>query len=389
MKERVPNQNELQELEQLVHNGIECSGFLVDLPANLDDSAAVVRAIRQGVDEIRQGAKLHRDYEDPADAAYALGSLWGDELCRAFKWEWVYLQAEVGFEGWAVVSPDRSYACFPHRFIFAKLADPGSDNSIALLFNTIEAGDVPPSSPRKYLTLGQVRIKSKEAPPQRDKVIRRETAVNEKPEGPVFVLFWATDHLSGEDYDATLVKFPIRPVWWHTTHKYEFPERIFFKANFATLQWTDFPVCNPQWPLMSRRMLDTLLSVGPIPHRAIPVIMLDRTVREPFDASGNPRPGVTDERFVAVQLTEHLDAFDWERSEYERSKFAPQLVGRLQKLILKEPADGFPALFRLSAMPGRLFVSAAAREALEKAGIRGVQFWTTDRIEHGRRRRRR
>lgn len=172
MKERVPNQDELQELEQLVHNGIECLGFLVDLPANLDDSAAVVRAIRQGVDEIRQGAKLHRDYEDPVDAAYALGSLWGDELCRAFKWEWVHLQTEGGFEGWAVVSPDRSYACFPHRFIFAKLADPGSDNSIALLFNMIEAGDMPPSSPRKYLVLGQVRITSKEVPPQRDKVIR-------------------------------------------------------------------------------------------------------------------------------------------------------------------------------------------------------------------------
>ena len=154
MNERLPNQDELQDLEQLVYDGIECLGSVVDLPSDLDDSAAVVRAIRQGVDRVRQGAKLPSAYEDLEQAAYALGTLWGDELRRAFKWEWVYLQTDGGFEGWAVVSPNRSHVCFPHHFIFGKLANPESDNTIALVFNMIGAGRVPSSSPGKYVTLG-------------------------------------------------------------------------------------------------------------------------------------------------------------------------------------------------------------------------------------------
>jgi hypothetical protein len=154
MNERPPNQDELRDLEQLVQEGIECLGFIVALPSNLDDSAAVVRAVRQFVDEVRQGTPLPRAYRDLEQAAYALGTLWGDELRRAFKWEWVYLQADNGFEGWTIVSPNRSHACFPHRFIFGKLAKPESDNTIALLFNMIKAGRVPSSSPGKYLTLG-------------------------------------------------------------------------------------------------------------------------------------------------------------------------------------------------------------------------------------------
>lgn len=153
MKERFPSQDELQDMEQLVHDGIECLGFMVDLPANLDDSAAVVRAIRQCVDEVRQGVPLPAAYEDLEQAAYALGTLWGDEIRRACGWEWVYLQTGEGFEGWTVASPNRSHVCFPHHFVFGKLQDAQSDNTVALLFNMIVAGRVPSSSPGRYMAL--------------------------------------------------------------------------------------------------------------------------------------------------------------------------------------------------------------------------------------------
>lgn len=154
MNEHLPNQEELQDLEQWIQKGIECLGCVVDLPPDLDDSAAVVRAIRQCVDQIHQGVALPSTYRDPKDAAYALGTLWGDELHRACQWEWAYLQTGSGFEGWAVVSSDRSHACFPHHFIFGKLTHPESDNTIALLFNMIKAGRVPLSSAGEYRILG-------------------------------------------------------------------------------------------------------------------------------------------------------------------------------------------------------------------------------------------
>jgi hypothetical protein len=153
MKERPPTREEQRDLEQLVHDGIECLGTVVDLPDDLDDSAAVVRAIRRCVDKVHEGAALPAAYRDPEEAAYALGSLWGDEVRRACGWEWVHLQTESGFEGWAVASPDRAYTCLPHHFVFGKLTDSESDNTIALLFNMIDAGSLPPASPGQYVML--------------------------------------------------------------------------------------------------------------------------------------------------------------------------------------------------------------------------------------------
>jgi hypothetical protein len=166
-----------------------------------------------------------------------------------------------------------------------------------------------------------------------------------------------------------------------SAREFELPERIYFVANFETLEWSDFPTNDAHWPLMSLRMVETLESLGDFPHRRIPVTMVDDKAKTPFDDSGNLQTGVaTDERFFAVQLTEHLDAFDWDNSEYVRSRIAPATVRQVTKLVLKEPPGGYPPLFRLAAKPQHLFVIAAARQGLEKIGIRGVRFWDIDRI---------
>ncbi len=149
MNERIPDQDELNDLGQLSNDGIECLTALVDLPADRD-SAAVVRAVRQFVDEVRQGTPLPSGHRDLEQVAYKLGTLWGDQLCHAAEWEWVHLQEDDGIEGWAVASPDRSHACFAHHFLFGKLAEPENDNTVALLFNMISEGRVPPSSPGSY-----------------------------------------------------------------------------------------------------------------------------------------------------------------------------------------------------------------------------------------------
>jgi hypothetical protein len=226
-------------------------------------------------------------------------------------------------------------------------------------------------------------VKAEKRQPQPEKAIGREIAMTHKLDRRLFVLFWATDHLPGNDPDVRLVKFPnsVAVAGFKFTDEYRLPERVYFVANFATLEWNDFPANNANWPLMSPRMLEALESVGSFPHRRIPVTLVDSKAKSPFDDLGNPRPGMAiDERFVAVQLTEHLDAFDWDNSEYERSPFASDRVKIVTKLILKEPPGGYPPLFRLSATPRHLLVSAAAREALEGVGVRGVVFWDIDRI---------
>lgn len=200
----------------------------------------------------------------------------------------------------------------------------------------------------------------------------------------VYQLFWGYDHLHDEKFDAALVRFAgwEQVAGWQSTRSISTPDKIYFEANFKTLAQTDYPANNVSWPLMSRRMLETLLSQGSFKHRIIPVVMLDNSLPagKRLDSAGHPLPGAANLDYSALQLLETADYLDWERSEYKQSKVIPNVISQISKLVLKEPPGGFPPVFRLAAKSNYLFVSARTKQALEEAGIRGVQFWTIDKI---------
>ena len=76
-----------------------------------------------------------------------------------------------------------------------------------------------------------------------------------------------------------------------------------------------------------------------------------------------------------MQIIEHIDVVDWERSVFDRHEIGPgNVFYSFDKLVLRKPDRGLPPLFRISANEGMLLVSAEARSALESAGIRGVTF---------------
>jgi hypothetical protein len=116
-------------------------------------------------------------------------------------------------------------------------------------------------------------------------------------------------------------------------------------------------------------MLNALLSVRDFPHQVIPIVMIDRAVGDSKEFDEN-------HDFVAVQLLEHQDVFDWEKSVYKRNPERSDIIDRLDKLVLKIPQHGLPPLFRIAAIPlrTRLFISAEGRAALEQAGIKGLWF---------------
>lgn len=200
----------------------------------------------------------------------------------------------------------------------------------------------------------------------------------------VYQLFWDDDHLDGEDYDAEVVRFPgwEQVAGWQSTRDIQTPDSIYFLANFDTLARTDYPANNVSWPIMSRRMLETLLSLGDVRRRVVPVVMLDKSLppRKRLGPAGEPRPGAAHLDYSVVQLLEHGDYFDWDRSEYQPSPYSEGRVSQISRLVFKVPPGGFPPIFRLAAKINYLFVSAPAKRALEEAGIRGVEFWSTDRI---------
>jgi hypothetical protein len=184
--------------------------------------------------------------------------------------------------------------------------------------------------------------------------------------------------LSDNQTDAALVKFD---GWELITRLMDdrpdkVPQRLYFAANLRTIRSLDYPANDQGWPIMSRRMREALTSAGEFPHRAVPVVMLDHAAGQKFDVAGNPRPGVALHGFSAMHLTRYVDAFDWQRSEYEPHRRIEGRVLTAHRLVLKDMP--LPPLFRLSALPTMLLVSGAGRDALLAAGVKGLRFKSLD-----------
>lgn len=198
---------------------------------------------------------------------------------------------------------------------------------------------------------------------------------------PAYPIFWDTSHVGDEGVTASLVGFPGSDdiLGWKDNEPLPVPARIYFEANVETARRLDYLDNDARWPIMSARMRAIVLDAAPA-HRVIPVTLLDDTVptAQRLDAAGEPRPGVALEGFAAVQLLEHADVMDLARSKYSVDEDAPESITGIQTLVFKDVP--LPSLFRLSAYTGPLLVSRTTREAMEQAGLTGIQYWPLRRI---------
>jgi hypothetical protein len=160
------------------------------------------------------------------------------------------------------------------------------------------------------------------------------------------------------------------------------PDKIVFCGLKDWLSPTDYPYIREvnTWPVISRRMLDILLSVGEFPHQTIPVVF--KSVDHPgySDAERRAKNLIRNHDYIILQLLELADVFDMEKSEYSihRGVADPEesIICRVRNMVLKEPASGFPPIFRVKGNELCLYVSAEAKQALEDAGIQGLDFDT-------------
>jgi hypothetical protein len=155
-------------------------------------------------------------------------------------------------------------------------------------------------------------------------------------------------------------------LWFNAA---KIPEDIPF---IGVRKWlsTDYPyLLEPYgWPIMTRRMLDVLLSVGDFPHQVVPVIFKGEGTRE------------LNEDYVILQLLEMSDLLDMDKSVYtiKRSVADPEVtfICDVKLKVLREPAGGFPPIFRINGSSISFHISAKAKQALENAGIQGLKFST-------------
>jgi hypothetical protein len=190
-----------------------------------------------------------------------------------------------------------------------------------------------------------------------------------------------------EDYDALIYK-PTDPEGSVTlswggmigTTPYPGSEPVNFVGFLNRLpHQTDFLRADDFKPIISKRMLYVLCSVGDFSHKAISIRIYDYGFqdqgRNNHEESITPPSGNFNGDYVGLQLLEHIDGIDYEHSEFKPRR-NPERIPYITNLVLKEPINGFPPIFRLNRADERstLFVSPAAKEALEEAGIKGLGF---------------
>lgn len=198
----------------------------------------------------------------------------------------------------------------------------------------------------------------------------------------VYKLDWDYGHSGDTERDAFHIAFKDDDKIMHyfaspgIYNKELLPPEILFQANFNLVPYYDYPLTDLQIPIMSLRMYDILNNLDLEEHHTIPVIMIDDTyLGERFISDGSLSTETPINRdYIALRLSLLRDYFDRERSEYRPLRSNPDALGRIKKLVLKEPPSGFPSAFRVDVVSSSLFISQAAKESLEANNIKGCVF---------------
>lgn len=163
------------------------------------------------------------------------------------------------------------------------------------------------------------------------------------------------------------------------------PDPVIYSGYLPIINTLDFPVADNSWLIMSRQMVDALMAAGRFDYRSYPVVITDsRYLPSQWrDNGGRFRNEMVISGFVAIQLFERLDIFDFELSKYESDPDFPDFIGNVTEYVFKIPPAGLPPIFHIKGEPVKVFISHAGRVALRKAEIRGVEYISLKGIQGG------
>jgi hypothetical protein len=174
-------------------------------------------------------------------------------------------------------------------------------------------------------------------------------------------------HIRGhEDYDVWQIfenrKENFDGLFWKLGEIEKIPP-CRFEGKLKRLNRIDYPRCPESYPIMSARMIKTFQDSGSFKHQIFPIDI--------YDGEEPTTHECLKDRFGLLHLPETSDVIDYEKSTYYEAS------GELSVAALKEPPGGYPPIFRIDSELGTLIhlcVSAAAKEALETADVKGVRF---------------
>lgn len=176
--------------------------------------------------------------------------------------------------------------------------------------------------------------------------------------------------------------------------EFDFPLNMHSVLEWAGVGEKDILNCQPpEWIVISPRMLVALENLGPFEYKTLPVRIWDELVRPGED----PRklPSRFNDDYRLLYLPEELKIFDYRASEYnfftkeegQDLEYKDQSAATeadlkdleqghraimARKMVLTVSENQLPPLFRLSALPNPIFVTAWAAKQLSKMGLNNL-----------------
>jgi hypothetical protein len=180
------------------------------------------------------------------------------------------------------------------------------------------------------------------------------------------------------------------------------PPVIEFVGNLEVMQWSDFPWTDRPYLVMSRKMLDVLLSIQTFKYRIYPTLIysyeIDELVRYTFDGTRTDYhvedPSLFTDKFIIMQLAETIDVLDEDKTILKRSMlygpYDPSISTHGEFITARESGEWYfgefdtehyeftrnekdlPPVFTAPKTP--YFFTEAAVCALEANNIRGAEF---------------
>lgn len=116
----------------------------------IDDPVRIVTAVNTFVANPPK-ARFFKKVDNWNDRALPLGALWGEQLVRAFGWQWMLVHIEDDTEI-GVFSAERGVGVYPFDYVFGCL-ESGEYPTILLAFNMLAEGSLPAFQDRSYVNL--------------------------------------------------------------------------------------------------------------------------------------------------------------------------------------------------------------------------------------------
>ncbi len=193
----------------------------------------------------------------------------------------------------------------------------------------------------------------------------------------VYELNWELSHLVDENEDCSVVAFDGLEEFRFQlggVQKFSTNNEIILQGNFNIIpSKTDFPVVDIGVPLMSNRMLSILEADKNLLFNQVDTIIVDDTyIGTLFDKEGRLVENISkniDYKFF--QVLNYTDAFDRNHSLFKPMRSNPEKIGIINKLVLREPKNNFPAIFRIEEKPSILFINETTKNKFEQEKIRG------------------